>query len=128
MLLLITNHDAKMIPVIVTVFEAVGLTVSEKETETILLRTPNQALQISPLVNEAAEQRYRLTMQFLCLGGLGVASAVIMPETTQRIRLAWACYNTFKRELYDMEDAPFTLKVRMPKAKVMETLLYGCVT
>ena len=26
-----------------------------------------------------------------------------------------------------MEDAPLTLKVRMPKAEVMETPLYGCV-
>ena len=27
-----------------------------------------------------------------------------------------------------MEDAPFPLEVRMLKAEVMETLLYGCVT
>ena len=38
------------------------------------------------------------------------------------------CYSRFKRELYDMEDVPFTLKVRMLKAEVMETLLYGRVT
>ena len=62
------------------------------------------------------------------LGSLVVESADIMPEITQRIRLAWACYNRFKRELYDMEDGPFTLKVRMLKAEVMETLLYECVT
>ena len=68
------------------------------------------------------------TMQFLYLGGLVDASADIMPEIKRRIRLAWACYNPFKRALYDMEDAPFTLKVRMLKAEVMETLLYGCVT
>ena len=34
---------AKMMTVIVTVFEAAGLTVSEKKTETMLLRTPDQA-------------------------------------------------------------------------------------
>ena len=68
------------------------------------------------------------TMQFLYLGGLVDASAAIMPEIKRWIRLAWACYNRFKQELYDMEDAPFTLKVRMLKAEVMETLLYGCVT
>ena len=34
---------AKMMTVIVTVFEAAGLTVSEKKTETTLLPTPNQA-------------------------------------------------------------------------------------
>ena len=27
-----------------------------------------------------------------------------------------------------MEEAPFTLKVRMRKAEVMDPLLYGCVT
>ena len=67
-------------------------------------------------------------MQFLYMGGLVDASADITPEVKRRIRLAWACYNRFKRELYDMEDAPFTLKVCTLKAEVMETLLYGCVT
>ena len=36
---------------------------------------------------------------------------------------------SIQRELCDMEAAPFTLKVRMLNAEVMETLLYGvCVT
>ena len=48
---------AKMMTVIVTVFEAAGLTVSEKKTETMLLRTPNQAIRTSPLVVEVAGQR-----------------------------------------------------------------------
>ena len=56
------------------------------------------------------------------------ASADIMPENKRRVRLARAWYSRFKRELYDMEAAPFTLKVRMLKAEVVETLLYGCVT
>ena len=116
---------AKMMTVIVTVFEAEGLTVSEKKTETMLLRTPDQAPRTSPLVIEAAGQRYRQTTQFLHLGGLVDASANIMPEIKQRVRLAWARCSRFKRELYDMEAAPFTLKVRMLKAEVMETLLYG---
>ena len=51
-----------------------------------------------------------------------------MPEIKRRVRLEWACYSRFKRELYDMKAAPFTLKVRMLKAEVMETLLYACVT
>ena len=61
------------------------------------------------------------TMQFLYLGGL------VIPEIKRRIRLAWACYNRFKRELYDVEGALLTLKVRLPKVEVMETLLYGCL-
>ena len=51
-----------------------------------------------------------------------------MPEIKRRVRLAWACYSRFKRELYDMEAAPFALTVRMLKTEVMETLLYGRVT
>ena len=46
---------AKMMTIIiVTVFGAAGLTVSEIETETMLLRTPNQGPCTSPLVIEAA--------------------------------------------------------------------------
>ena len=117
-----------MMTVIVTVFEAAGLTVSEKMTEYMLLRTPDHAPYTSPLVNEAAGQRYRQTTQFLYLGGLIDTSADIIPEIKWRVRLAWACYSRFKRELYDMEAAPFALKLRMLKAEVLETLLHGCVT
>ena len=58
---------AKMMTVIVTVFKAAGLTVSGKKTETMLLRTPDQAPRTSPLVIEAAGQRYRQATQFLYL-------------------------------------------------------------
>ena len=81
---------AKMMTVVVTVFEAAGLTVSEKKTETMLLRTPNQAIRTSPLVVEAAGQMYMQTMNFLYLGGLVDASTDIMPEIKRRIRLARA--------------------------------------
>ena len=88
-----------MMTVIVTVFEAAGLTVSEKNTETMLLPTPDQAPRTSPLVIEAAGQRYRQTTEFLNLSGLVNASADIMPEIKRRVRLAWACYSRFKQEL-----------------------------
>ena len=68
---------AKMMTVIFTVFDAAGLTVFDKKTETMLLRTPDQAPCTSPLVIEAAGQRYTQTSQFLYLGGLIDASADI---------------------------------------------------
>ena len=117
---------AKMMTVIVTVFEAAGLTASEK-TETMLPRTPDQAPCTSPLDIEAAGQRYRETTQVLHLGGLIDASANSKPEIKRRVRVAWACYSPFKRELYDIEAAPFALKLRMLQAEVMETLLYGYI-
>ena len=62
-------------------------------------------------------------VQFVYLGGLIDAGADIMPDIKRRFRVAWACYDRFKRELDDMEDAPFTLKVRLLTPEVMETLL-----
>ena len=78
---------AEMMTVIVTVFKAEGPTVSEKKTDSMLLRTPNQAPCTSPLVIEAAGQRYRQTTQRLYRGGLMDASADIMPEIKRRVHL-----------------------------------------
>ena len=117
----------KMMTVIVAVFEAAGFTVYEKKTEPLLLRTPNQATRTSSLVIQAAGQKCRQTIQFSYLGGMVVASADITPETMPRILPAWACYNRVKRELYDMEDGPLTLKERKLKDEVTQSLLYGCV-
>ena len=69
---------AKMTTVIVTVFEAAGITVSEKKTDTALLLAPDHALWSSPLVIEAGSQR-SIRATFLCFSGLVNASA-IMPE------------------------------------------------
>ena len=57
-------EDLAKMTAIVTVFEASDLTVSEKKTETMLLRTPDQASCTSPLVIEAVGQRYRQTRSF----------------------------------------------------------------
>ena len=40
----------------------------------------------------------------------------------------WTCFKRFGPELYDKTTAPLSLKVRMLKVEVIETLLYGCVT
>ena len=59
---------AKMMTVIVTVFKESGLTVSEKKTETTLLRTPDQTTLAPWLVIEAAGLKYKQTahLLFLC--------------------------------------------------------------
>ena len=88
---------AKTMTVIVTVFKAAGPKVSDKKAETMLLRTPDQAPCTSPLVIDAAGQRYRQTTQLLYLGGLIDANADIMPEIKRGVRLSWACYSRFKR-------------------------------
>ena len=60
---------AKTTTVIVTVFEAAGLTESETKTETMLLQTPDPTTFAPPIVIEAVGQRYKQTAQFLYLGG-----------------------------------------------------------
>ena len=83
---------ANTMTVIVTVFEAADITVSEK-TETMLMRTPDQAPRTPPLIIAAAGQRYGQTTQFLYLGGLVDARPDIMPEINRPVRPAWACYS-----------------------------------
>ena len=102
----------------------------------MLLRTPDQTHPATPLIIEAAGQRYRQTTQFLCrqttqflyLGGIIHESADLSFEISRRIRLMWACFRRFGPELYNRTSAPLRLKIRMLKAEVIETLLYGCVT
>ena len=99
---------AKIMRVNVNVFAAAGLTVSEKKTETMPLRTPNQTLLTSPHVIEAAGQRHKWTPQLLYLDGLVNETAGVMPEIKRRVRLAWKCFDRLKLELYDVETASFT--------------------
>ena len=96
----------------------------------MLLRTAGQTSLAPPLVIEAAGQRYRQTNQFLYLGGAIHESADLSFEIERRIRLVWACFKRVGPELYkyDRTTAPLSLKVRMLKAEIIETLLYGCVT
>ena len=55
---------AKMMTVIVTVFEEANRTESAEKTETMLLRTPDQITLAPPLVVEAAGQRYIHTSSY----------------------------------------------------------------
>ena len=76
-----------MMAVIVTVFEAAYLTVLERKTEKMLLRTPDQTSLAPPLVVDAAGQRYRQTNQLLNTGGVIHESADLSFEIERQIRL-----------------------------------------
>ena len=49
-------------------------------------------------------------------------------EVDRRIRGAWCNFRKYTLELYDRPGAPLKLKIRMLRAEVLETILYGCVT
>ena len=127
---------ARMMTVIVEVFGAFGLTVSEKKTETILMRTPEKAQQpgetptppLPALEIAAAGQKYHQVHQFVYLGGLIPEDADITPDINRRTKLAWGCFRKFSTELFDRPNAPWRLKARLLKAEAMEALLCGCMT
>ena len=69
------------------------------------------------------------TSQFLYLGGAIHGSVDLSLEVELRIRLMGACFKRSGLTLYERTTAPFSLReIRMLKAEVVETLLYGCVT
>ena len=100
-----------MMTVIVTVFGAARLTVSEKKTEAMPLQTPDQTTLAPPLVIEAAGQRYTQTAQLFYLGGIFHENADLSLEIDGRVRLMRASLKRFGSELYDSATAPLSLKV-----------------
>ena len=84
----------RMMTIIVEVFGAFGLTVSEKKTETLLMRAPEKQPKKGgspppPLVIEAAGQKYAQTAQFRYLGGLVNEDGELTQEINHRSRAAW---------------------------------------
>ena len=109
---------ARMMTTIVEVFGEFGLTVSEKKTETLLMRAPEKQPKKGgspppPLVIEAAGQKYTQTTHFRYLGGLVNEDGELTQEINHRSRAAWACIRRFSRELFDRPRAPWRLKVRL---------------
>ena len=84
---------ARMMTTIVEVFGEFGLTVSEKKTETLLMRAPEKQPKKEgspppPLVIEAAGQKYVQTTQFRYLGGLVNEDGELTQEINHRSRAA----------------------------------------
>ena len=78
---------------------------------------------------EAASQVYHQTTEFVYLGGNVNHNADLhIIEVDRRIRNAWCSFRKYTLELYDRPSAPLELKIRMLRAEVLETMLYGCVT
>ena len=121
---------ARMMTIIVQVFGEFGLTVSEKKTETLLMRVKEKqpTPPPPPLIIEAAGQKYTQTLEFRYLGGLVNEHGDLTREINFRSRAASACVRRYGPELFDRPGAPFRLKARLLQAEAMEALLYGCMT
>ena len=76
---------------------------------------------------EAAGQAYNQTNEFVYLGGNVNHYTDLSIEVDRRIRNAWCGFRKYTLELCDRPSAPLELKLRMLRAEVLETMLYGCV-
>ena len=77
---------------------------------------------------EAAGQVYNPTSEFLYLGGNVNHNADLSIEVDRRIRNAWCSFRKYTHKLYGRLSAPLELQIRMLRAKVLKTMMYGCVT
>ena len=119
-----------MMTVIVTACAAFGLTVSEAKTEIWACKRKVGGTCRSPLLQPARCTNKRSSLvKFVYLGGAISADWDLRRvEVTRRIQKAWACFGQYKMEIYDRRSVRLRLRVRMLKAEVHESLLYGCVT
>ena len=114
--------------VIVVVCAAFGFTVSEAKTEIMCLRAKGMPESTATFSVEATGQVYNQRNEYVYLGGNVNHNADLSIEADRRIRNAWCSFRTYTLELYDRPSAPLELNIRMLRAEVLETMMYGCVT
>ena len=71
---------------------------------------------------------YNQTNELVYLGANVNHNADLSIEVDPRIRNAWCSFRKYTLELYDRPRAYLELKIRMLRAEVLKTMLYGCVT
>ena len=118
----------KMMSVIVVVCVVFGLAVLEAKAKIMYLRAKGMPESTAILSVEAAGQVYSQTDEFVYLEGNVNHNTDRSLEGNRRIRNAWCSFRKYTLELYDRPSAPLELKIRMLRAEVPETMLYGCVT
>ena len=74
------------------------------------------------------DTRRRLNTAGYIIGRSVNHNADLSNEVDRRVRNARCSFRKYTLELYDRPSAPLELKIRMLRAEVLETMLYGCVT
>ena len=97
----------KIVGVIVVVCVEFGLALSEAKTEMIYVHQTNE---------------------FVYFGGNASHNADLSIEVNQRIRDAWCSFRKYTIKLYHRPTALLGLKLRMFRADILGTTMYGCVT
>ena len=107
---------------------AFDLTVSEAKTEIMCSRAKGMPESAATFSVEAAGQVYNQMNEFVYLGGNVNHNADLSIEVDRRVRNAWCSFRKYTLKLYDRSSTSLELKIRMLRAEVLETMLYGCVT
>ena len=114
--------------VIVVACAAFGLPVSKVKKEIMCLCAKGMPESTAIFSVEAAGQVYSQTNELVYHGGNVNHNANLSVEVDRHIRNAWCSFRKYTLELYDRPSTPLQLKIRMLRAEVLETMLYGCVT
>ena len=115
----------KMMGVICAAF---SLTVLKAKAEIMCLGRKRMPESTAIFSAEAAGQVHNnQTKEFVYLEESVNYNADLSIEVDRRIRNAWCSFRKYTLKLYDRPSAPLKLKIRMLRAEVLETMLYGCV-
>ena len=76
----------------------------------------------------AAGQVYKQAIEIMYWGEAITADRDLNIDITRRLQRAWACFQRYDMEIDDRPGVRLRLKVWLPEAEEVETLLYGCVT
>ena len=101
------EQPRKIVGAIFVVCVEFGLALSEAKTEMIYVHQTNE---------------------FVYFGGNASHNADLSIEVNQRIRHAWCSFRKYTIKLYHRPTALLELKLRMFRADVLGTTMYGCVT
>ena len=101
----------KMMGLIVVVYAAFDLTVSEAKTEIMCLRAKGMPESTAIFIVEAACQVYNQTNECVYFGGNVNHNANVSIKVDRRIRNAWGNFRKYTFELYDRSSAPLELKI-----------------
>ena len=101
----------KMMGLIVVVYTAFGLTVSEAKTEIMCLRAKGMPESTAIFTVEAACQVYNQTNECVYFEENVNHNANVSIKVDRRIRNAWGNFRKYTFELYDRSSAPLELKI-----------------
>ena len=118
----------KMMEVIVVVCAAFGLTISEAMTEIMCLRAKGMPESIAIFGVEAPGQVTTKRTSLYTSGGMSTSTPTCPSRSPGTYATHGVASGSTPSNCTTEPSAPLELKIRMLRAEILETMLYGCVT